>query len=127
MAPRGIGRFLATALSLTALLAGSSSLLGETSSAYATSTAHTTDNTPSAMRWHGTWRAAPQQPFPSGTSHAGMKNQTVRMVVHSSVGGSALRVRLSNAYGTRPVLIGKVDVASHQPGSTVELGRFGMS
>ncbi len=116
MAPRGIGRFLATALSLTALLAGSSSLLGETSNAYATSTAHTTDNTPSAMRWHGTWRAAPQQPFPSGTSHAGMKNQTVRMVVHSSVGGSALRVRLSNAYGTRPVLIGKVDVASHQTG-----------
>jgi hypothetical protein len=64
--------------------------------------------------WVATWRAAPQQPMSSGTSQTGLNNQTVRMVVHSTVEGYTLRLRFSNAYGTQPVTIGKVDVALHK-------------
>src|SRR6202012_4821751 len=38
-------------------------------------------------------------------------NQTVRMVVPTSIGGSRVRVEFSNAYGTGPLLIGGADVA----------------
>jgi lysophospholipase L1-like esterase len=38
-------------------------------------------------------------------------NQTLRQVVHSSIGGSKARVVLSNAYGTATVMIGAASVA----------------
>lgn len=74
----------------------------------------------SGLQWHGTWRAAPQQPQASGPSHDGLDNQTARMVIHSTVGGHQLRVRFSNAYGTAPVVLGKVDVALQRRGPTTE-------
>lgn len=70
-------------------------------------------------RWVATWRAAPQQPMASGTSQTGLNDQTVRMVIHTTVGGDTLRLRFSNAYGTQPVTIGKVDVALHKFSSTI--------
>jgi lysophospholipase L1-like esterase len=38
-------------------------------------------------------------------------NQTLRQIVHTSVGGSRLRVVLSNSYGTQPLTIGAAHVA----------------
>ncbi len=38
-------------------------------------------------------------------------NQTLRQIVHTSIGGSKARVVLSNAYGTAPVTIGAAHVA----------------
>jgi hypothetical protein len=76
----------------------------------------------SQEHWYGTWRAAPQQPAASGTSRDGLDNETVRMVIHATVGGSSARVRLSNAYGTQPVVIGKTAVALHEAGPTVDAG-----
>ena len=59
--------------------------------------------------WTATWTASPQ------SSEAGLipdlNNQTVRMIVHATVGGNQLRIRLSNAYGTQPLLIGDAHVA----------------
>lgn len=48
-------------------------------------------------------------------------NQSIRMVAHTTVAGSMLRVRLSNLYGTGPLTIGAVDVArqSSTPGTAV--------
>jgi lysophospholipase L1-like esterase len=70
--------------------------------------------------WTGTWAAPPQRPVqlePLGPnwSTAGFANQTVRQVVRVSAGGSAVRVRLSNVYGTAPLRL---------TGATV--GRAGM-
>ena len=45
------------------------------------------------------------QPFPHFT------NQTLRQIVHTSIGGSKARVVLSNAYGTAPVTIGAAHIA----------------
>jgi lysophospholipase L1-like esterase len=60
-------------------------------------------------RWVATWTASPQ------SSEAGLipdlNNQTVRMIVHTTVGGNQLRIRLSNAYGTQSLLIGDAHVA----------------
>ncbi|MET0389083.1 MAG: SGNH/GDSL hydrolase family protein [Polyangiales bacterium] len=67
------------------------------------------DAAPSA-RWIATWTAAQQTPVvPSETPS--YQDQTLRQIVHISVGGSSLRVRLSNAYGTTPLKIGAATVA----------------
>ncbi|SFE82146.1 Lysophospholipase L1 [Actinacidiphila alni] len=43
-------------------------------------------------------------------------DRTIRMVVHPTIGGAAIRVRLSNRYGAKPVKIGAVDVALQKSG-----------
>jgi hypothetical protein len=54
-------------------------------------------------RWMPTWVASPQQPRSLGPARAGafsgaFSNQTVRMIVRSSIGGHRVRIQLSNAY-----------------------------
>ncbi|MGV9904049.1 GDSL-type esterase/lipase family protein [Streptomyces sp. NPDC003388] len=58
-----------------------------------------------APRWTGSWEAAP-----SGTA-AALSGAAFRNVVHLSVGGGAVRVRLSNRLGTAPLRLGAVTVA----------------
>ena len=110
-------RILIATVSLGLALAGSSQFLWADGPA----SAHTA-SAASQEHWYGTWRAAPQQPAASGTSRDGLDNETVRMVIHTTVGGSSARVRLSNAYGTQPVVIGKTEVALHEAGPTVDAG-----
>ncbi|WP_181787491.1 SGNH/GDSL hydrolase family protein, partial [Streptomyces phytophilus] len=43
-------------------------------------------------------------------------DQTLRQVVHTSAGGRALRIRLTNRYGTEPLVVGEVRVARSVPG-----------
>src|SRR3954471_19069014 len=57
--------------------------------------------------WVGTWSASPQ----ATDIPIQINGQTVRQIVHTSVGGEAVRVRVSNAYGTSPLLIGAGHVA----------------
>jgi lysophospholipase L1-like esterase len=57
--------------------------------------------------WIGTWQAAPAT-AQAGTGHP---DKTIRNVVHTSIGGRSARVRLSNAFGTAPVLMSAVTVA----------------
>jgi len=47
-------------------------------------------------------------------------NQTLRQVVHTSIGGSKLRVVLSNAYGTMPVQIGGGTVALRDKDASIQ-------
>ena len=61
--------------------------------------------------WVATWGASPVAPQPANTTNPGFTNQTVRMVVHTSLGGSEVRVRLSNAFGTESLKIGAAHVA----------------
>lgn len=53
------------------------------------------------MRWVGTWAASPV--VTEGRSFA---NQTLRLIARASLGGRQLRVRLSNAYGRKPLALG---------------------
>jgi lysophospholipase L1-like esterase len=38
-------------------------------------------------------------------------NQTLRQIVHTSIGGTKVRILISNAYGTAPVMIGAAHIA----------------
>jgi lysophospholipase L1-like esterase len=49
-------------------------------------------------------------------------NQTVRQIAHVSIGGSRVRVVLSNEYGTRPVRIGAAHIAVASGGSSIAAG-----
>jgi lysophospholipase L1-like esterase len=59
--------------------------------------------------------AAPANPAQASSFH----DQTVRMIVHTSIGGSRVRVELSNAYGTAPLMIGAAHVALHVQGGAI--------
>src|SRR5712691_9443909 len=61
-----------------------------------------------AQSWVSTWTASPQPP--RGVMPTSFSNQTVRQIVRVSIGGSKVRIRLSNEFGTKPVLIGAASV-----------------
>ncbi|MFI2206838.1 GDSL-type esterase/lipase family protein [Streptomyces sp. NPDC020192] len=60
---------------------------------------------PDRPSWTGSWESAP-----SGTV-AAWPGAAIRNVVHLSIGGRAVRVRLSNRFGTAPLRLGAVTVA----------------
>jgi lysophospholipase L1-like esterase len=71
-----------------------------------------------SLYWIGTWGSAPQ--LPTSTREAvrpKFNNQTLRQIVHVSLGGNRVRVRLSNVYGTTPLVIGEAQVALQKSGA----------
>ena len=62
--------------------------------------------------WVATWAASPE-PADADASEPllNIENQTVRERVRVSVGGPQIRLRLSNEFGSAPLLIGSVTVA----------------
>ncbi|KNB49383.1 SGNH/GDSL hydrolase family protein [Streptomyces caatingaensis] len=70
-----------------------------------------------AGTWTGTWAAAPAAAEPR-TGRRGLAGTSVRNVVHTSVGGTGVRVQLSNLFGNRPLHIGHASVAvAARPGA----------
>ncbi|RZS32188.1 hypothetical protein EV193_11329 [Herbihabitans rhizosphaerae] len=65
--------------------------------------------------WTGTWASAAQHPgagpFEPDWSTDGFADQSVRQVVRVSTGGAALRITLSNVYGTKPLRLTGATVA----------------
>lgn len=65
--------------------------------------------------WVASWGTSPAPQLPDEVQLWKAKllfdNQTIRQIVHTSVGGDAIRLRLSNAYGKDSVEIGAVHVA----------------
>jgi lysophospholipase L1-like esterase len=59
--------------------------------------------------WISSWTASPQAP--RGAIPASFSSRTIRQIVHLSIGGSKVRVRLSNEFGAKPVLIGTASIA----------------
>jgi lysophospholipase L1-like esterase len=68
-------------------------------------------------RWVGTWASAQMLVDGPDLSADDFRDGTLRQVVHISAGGSRIRVRLSNAFGTAPLQIQMVHVA--KPASVV--------
>lgn len=66
------------------------------------------------VHWVGTWSAVPDAAGPA------LEAQTVRQVIRTSIGGSSLRIRLSNLYGDGAVTIGPVHVALQTSGSSIQ-------
>ena len=72
--------------------------------------------------WVGTWTASMHgqisfagRNFPND----GFENQTVRMIVHTTIGGHRVRVRVSNAFGATPLTVGAAHIALRSSGSAI--------
>jgi lysophospholipase L1-like esterase len=64
-----------------------------------------------SKQWVGSWATAVTGAEPTGSARRGFVNASLRMIVHISVGGEKVRVRLSNIFGEATVTIGHATVA----------------
>src|SRR5439155_4994146 len=72
-----------------------------------------------------TWAAAPHTSalaLPGTQPLREVQNQTIRMIVPTSIGGRRVRVRFSNAYGTKPLTLTAVHVAIRTEKSAIVPG-----
>jgi lysophospholipase L1-like esterase len=74
------------------------------------------------MTWIGTWSCALVGPADAGRSRTGFRDQTLRSIVRISAGGSAVRLRLSNVFGDRPLTVGAAHVAVRRAGAATVPG-----
>lgn len=70
----------------------------------------------------GTWTASVVPPGSSGYSRTGFEDQTLRLIVHTSIGGSSVRIRLSNTFGNQPVTFDHVEIGLQDEGAAVVSG-----
>jgi lysophospholipase L1-like esterase len=80
-----------------------------------------------AGNWIGSWTSSPQPawgpdfPVPLGMP-ANLWKQTVRQTARLSIGGSRVRIVLSNEYGKTPLTIGAADIALAGEGGKIKEG-----
>lgn len=74
-----------------------------------------------ADRWTASWAAAPAGP-PPAASTLSLSGQTLRLIVHASVGGSRVRIRISNEMGSTPLNIGAARIALRAGGAVTVAG-----
>jgi lysophospholipase L1-like esterase len=73
--------------------------------------------------WIATWAASPQSvTLNPDEPLLKIEDQTVRERVRVSIGGDQICIRLSNEYGSLPLLIGSVTVATPKDAASVRLG-----
>jgi lysophospholipase L1-like esterase len=81
-----------------------------------------------AEHWVATWTTAqllvrtPPAPTAAGAPPAsarGFNNQTVRMMVRASIGGRRVRVKISNAFGSVPLVLGTAHIAIRSKDSEI--------
>ena len=69
-------------------------------------------------RWIGTWATAPQ-PFMPGSLQS-FRNQSLRLIVHTSVGGTKVRIKISNTFGDHPLVIGGAHIARRTTAADID-------
>ena len=91
----------------------------------------TSQPTTCGASWVAAWHASPVQytskltgPLPMNpraedSNLRPLSGRTIRMIVHPEASGSAMRVHLTNRYGTRPLRIGNVTVAERDDGASI--------
>jgi lysophospholipase L1-like esterase len=114
---RSAGRSLRLLLiaATAALLAATAGLAGPGSHARAAA---------STSQWVATWGTSPMAPttLEPNAAVAGFNDQTVRNIIYTSVGGSQLRIRLSNTFGTIPLQVGLVSIGAVATGAQLVPG-----
>jgi len=87
-------------------------------------------NTPPS-RWIATWAASPQSAGPDAREPLlNIEDQTVRERMRVSIGGTHICIRLSNEYGSSPLMVGSATVAVPNDASsirpeTIQIATFG--
>ncbi|MGA7234888.1 MAG: SGNH/GDSL hydrolase family protein [Bryobacteraceae bacterium] len=76
--------------------------------------------------WVVTWGASPAPQLANEEqmrgAHLLFANQTLREIVHTSIGGDSVRIRLSNAYGTKTLDLASVHAAVRATESSIAAG-----
>ncbi|WP_437941003.1 SGNH/GDSL hydrolase family protein [Sorangium sp. So ce341] len=73
-------------------------------------------------RWVGTWTTGPQLTEPNNNPPApGLANNTLRQVIYTSIGGSNVRLLLSNEFGDGPVTMSSVHIADSTTADGIEV------
>ncbi|WP_378730681.1 SGNH/GDSL hydrolase family protein [Nocardia brasiliensis] len=76
-----------------------------------------------AQGWEAVWATAPMRAGKNYTlnwSEEGFANHTVRQVIRVTSGGPALRLRLSNTYGTQPLQVTGLTVGRTASGAAIQ-------
>jgi lysophospholipase L1-like esterase len=72
-----------------------------------------------AGHWVGTWGAGAGGP-PLAAKRQPLSNQTLRLIVRTSIGGNRVRIRLSNEMGDSPLTIGAAHIALRANGADID-------
>jgi lysophospholipase L1-like esterase len=74
---------------------------------------------PAAENWVGSWATGPAGPAGAAKQYS---NQTIRLIVHTSVGGNAVRIKISNTFGSDPLVIGTAHIALRGQAASIVAG-----
>jgi lysophospholipase L1-like esterase len=79
-------------------------------------------NAQSTLPWIGTWGVAPASETNDPSSNGGLyfSQQTLRQIVHTSIGGTSARVHISNVFGTGPITVSDVHIARSSGGPDID-------
>jgi lysophospholipase L1-like esterase len=100
---------LSRGIFIAALVFGTFSASLLSPSAAAQSTAQSASST---RNWVGSWAASQQLPEPQNSLNPeDLNDATLRQIVHLSVGGTTLRLHISNAFGFLPLYLAGVHIA----------------
>jgi lysophospholipase L1-like esterase len=72
-----------------------------------------------SIQWIGTWATAAQPYLPKSLEI--YRNQTLRLIVHTSAGGTKVRIKISNTYGDRPLVVGGAHIARRTAAAEIDL------
>ncbi len=78
-----------------------------------------------SAHWVATWTGSQQDAPPPPVSRDSvdriptLADRTMRLIVRTSVGGDNVRIRLSNEYGKRPLVIGSAHIAVRDSGAAI--------
>ncbi len=79
---------------------------------------------PAYAGWVTTWSTAVAQPYADPTqlnnAHLVFNNQTLREIVHTSIGSDTVRVRISNVFGNSAIEIGAAHIALNTTASGID-------
>jgi lysophospholipase L1-like esterase len=68
--------------------------------------------------WIGTWATSAQPFLPRALQT--YRNQTLRLIVHTSAGGKKVRIKISNTYREKPLLIGAAHIARRASAAEID-------
>src|ERR1700679_580034 len=75
--------------------------------------------------WVGTWATSPMAADNPGAKFGapGTDGTTLREIVHISLGGSSVRVTLTNEFGLDPLTIGAAEIALSSGAASIHIAR----
>jgi lysophospholipase L1-like esterase len=111
---RNFKAWIVCATALILAVEAASAILGSTVSGIASGAY--ADRAP--KQWIGTWATA-AQPFVPEILQT-FRNQSLRLIVHTSTGGTKVRIKISNTYGDGPLLIGGAHIARRTAAAEID-------